>query len=64
MRELEGRYVKPGQREVTIDVEDSRMMYAEVLIPEEDIASIDRGAQVRLVAWAYHDEMFHGERES
>jgi len=61
VKELEGRYVKPGQREVTIDVEDSRTMYAEVLIPEEDIGSINRGAQVRLVTWAYHDEMFYGE---
>jgi multidrug resistance efflux pump len=61
VEELEGRYVKPGQREVTIDVEDSRMMYAEVLIPEEDIGSVDRGARVRLVTWAYHDEMFYGE---
>ena len=61
VKELEGRYVKPGQREVTIDVEDSRNMYAEVLIPEEDIGSLTRGAHVRLVTWAYHDEMFHGE---
>jgi multidrug resistance efflux pump len=61
VKELEGHYVKPGQREVTIDVEDSRMMYAEVLIPEEDIGSIDRGARVRLVSWAYHEEMFYGE---
>ena len=37
------------------------MMYAEVLIPEENIGSIERGRQVRLVTWAYHDEMFHGE---
>jgi len=63
VKELEGqgRYVKPGQREVTIDVEDSRMMRAEVLIPEENIGSIERGARVRLVTWAYHDEMFYGE---
>jgi len=61
VKELEGRYVKPGQREVTIDVEDSRMMYAEVLIPEENIGSIERGGRVRLVTWAYHDEMFYGE---
>jgi len=61
VKELEGRYVKPGQREVTIDVWDSRMMYAEVLIPEENIGSIKRGARVRLVTWTYHDEMFYGE---
>ncbi len=61
VQELEGRYVKPGQREVTIDVEDSRIMYAEVLIPEENIGAIARGARVRLVTWAYHDEMFLGE---
>jgi multidrug resistance efflux pump len=61
VKELEGRYVKPGQREVTIDVEDSRIMYAEVLIPEENIGSIERGARVRLVTWAYHDEKFFGE---
>jgi multidrug resistance efflux pump len=61
VKELEGRYVKPGQREVTIDVEDSRIMYAEVLIPEENIGSVHRGAEVRLVTWAYHDEMFYGE---
>ena len=61
VKELEGRYVKPGQREVTIEVEDSRMMRAEVLIPEENIGSIERGARVRLLTWAYHDEMFYGE---
>jgi putative peptide zinc metalloprotease protein len=61
VQELEGRYVKPAQREVTIDVEDSRIMYAEVLIPEENIGSIRRGARVRLVTWAYHDDMFYGE---
>jgi multidrug resistance efflux pump len=61
VQELEGHYVKPGQREVTIDVEDARRMHAEVLIPEEDIGDIERGDQVRLVTWAYHDEMFHGE---
>lgn len=61
VKELEGRYVKPGQREVTIDVEDSRTMYAEVLIPEEDIGGVTKGDQVRLVTWAYYDEMFYGE---
>ena len=61
VKELEGRYVKPGQREVVIEVEDSRMMYAEVLIPEENIGSIERGVRVRLVTWAYHEEMFYGE---
>jgi putative peptide zinc metalloprotease protein len=61
VQELEGRYVKPGQREVTVDVEDSRMMYAEVLVPEQNIGSIARGARVRLVTWAYHDEKFLGE---
>jgi multidrug resistance efflux pump len=61
VKELEGRYVKPGQREVTVTVEDSRVMYAEVLISEENIGSVKRGAPVRLVTWAYHGEMFHGE---
>ncbi len=61
VQELEGHYVKPGQREVTIDVEDSRMMYAEVLVPEADIGSIKRGVRVRLVTWAFSNEMFYGE---
>jgi len=61
VEELEGRYVKPGQREIAVEVEDSRMMYAEVLVPEENAGHVKRGARVRLVSWAYHDQMFYGE---
>lgn len=60
VKELSGTYVKPGQKELVIEVEDSRVIRAEVLINQEDIAGIEVEDPVRIVVWAYPDVTLEG----
>jgi len=60
VQEMAGAYVKPGQRDLIAQVEDARVLQAEVEIPEEDAASIRLGASVKVVPWSFHDRVFHG----
>lgn len=60
VKELTGTYVKPGQKELVIEVEDSRVIRAEVLIKQEDIAGIEIEDPVRIVVWPYPEVKFEG----
>jgi putative peptide zinc metalloprotease protein len=55
VEEMAGTYVKPGQRDLVAQVEDPRVIEAEVEIAEEDSAGLAVGAGVTLVPWAFHD---------
>jgi len=61
IEELQGTYLKPGQRDLVAQIEDSRVMRAEVQVPEEDVADVRVGARVKVVPWAYHDRVFTGQ---
>lgn len=61
VEELQGAYLKPGQRDLIIQVEDARTLQAEVEVPEEDVGDVRIGARVKVVTWAYHDTTFMGE---
>jgi multidrug resistance efflux pump len=61
VKELAGSYVKPGQTELVIEVEDTRVIRAEVHVQQEDIAGVELGCPVRVVVWAYPDLTFQGE---
>jgi len=58
--ELSGVYLKPGQRDLVVQIEDARTIRAEVEVPEEDVADVRVGAGVKVVPWAFHDVTFHG----
>ncbi len=60
VQEMAGAYVKPGQRDLIAQVEDARVLKAEVEIPEEDAAGVEVGAEVKLVPWAHYDRSFSG----
>jgi len=59
--ELRGIYVKPGQKEAVVEIEDDRRVRAEILVPEEDAGAVKVGSPVRLVTWTYADRIFDGE---
>ncbi len=59
-KELLGQYLKPGQRDLLMRVEDVDVIRAEVEVPEEDAAGIAVGAPVRIVPWTYHERVFEG----
>ncbi len=56
-----GRYLKPGQRDLVATVEDTRILVAEVLVPEEDIDGVEIGNEVSLITWSYPDREFLGQ---
>jgi multidrug resistance efflux pump len=60
VEELAGTYLKPGQRDMVVQIEDARTIRAEVEVPEGDAASVSVGAVVKVVPWAFHDVTFHG----
>jgi multidrug resistance efflux pump len=60
VQDLVGTYVKPGQRDLVVQVEDSRVLQAEVEVPEEDAAGITIGAPVEIAPWAYYNRTFVG----
>lgn len=59
--ELRGVYVKPGQKEAVVEIEDNRRVRVEILVPEEDVGSVEIGSPVRVVTWTYPDRTFDGE---
>ncbi len=59
-QELVGQYLKPGQRDLVLQVEDAEVIRAEVEVPEEVAAGIVVGADVKIVPWTYHDQVFTG----
>ncbi len=61
IEELAGTYLKPGQRDLVVQIEDSRTIRAEVEVPEEDVGGVSVGAEVKVVPWAFHDITFHGK---
>lgn len=61
VEELAGTYLKPGQRDLAVQIEDARVIQAEVEVPEEDAGAVRVGAQVKVVPWAYHDRVFLGK---
>lgn len=61
VEELAGTYLKPGQRDLAVQIEDASVISAEVEVPEEDAAAVRVGAQVKVVPWAYHNRTFLGK---
>jgi putative peptide zinc metalloprotease protein len=60
VEELVGTYLKPGQRDLLMQIEDARGVRAEVEIPEEEGAAVQPGADVQVVPWAFANRTFHG----
>ncbi|HEU4403011.1 MAG TPA: efflux RND transporter periplasmic adaptor subunit, partial [Candidatus Polarisedimenticolia bacterium] len=60
VEELSGIYLKPGQRDLVAQIEDSRTIRAEVEVPEEDVSDLRIGSPVKVATWAYHNVTFHG----
>ncbi|HEU4402205.1 MAG TPA: PqqD family peptide modification chaperone [Candidatus Polarisedimenticolia bacterium] len=60
VEEIAGTYLEPGQRDLVMQIEDSRTVRAEVEVPEADVAAVRLGAPVRVVTWAYHGTTFEG----
>jgi putative peptide zinc metalloprotease protein len=60
IEELAGTYLRPGQRDLVVQIEDSRTIRAEVEVPEEDVGGVSVGAEVKVVPWAFHEVTFHG----
>jgi putative peptide zinc metalloprotease protein len=60
VEELAGTYLKPGQRDMVVQIEDARTIRAEVEVPEGDAGAVSVGAVVKVVPWAFHDVTFHG----
>jgi putative peptide zinc metalloprotease protein len=60
IEEMAGTYLKPGQRDLVVQIEDSRTIRAEVEVPEQDVGAVIVGAEVKVVPWAFHDVTFHG----
>ena len=61
IEEMAGTYLKPGQRDLVVQIEDSRTIRAEVEVPEQDAGAVGVGAEVKVVPWAFHDVTFHGK---
>jgi len=61
VEEMAGTYVKPGQRDLVVEVEDSRVVQAVIEVPEENAPAVRTGATVTLVPWAYFDRSFEGK---
>lgn len=60
VKELRGLYVKPGQKEAVVEIEDSRRARVEILVAEEDIGGVRIDSPVRVVTWTYPDRAFEG----
>ena len=60
VEELAGTYLKPGQRDLVVQIEDSRTIRAEVEVPEEEVTAVNLGAGVEVAPWAFHDVTFKG----
>ena len=60
VEELAGTYLKPGQRDLVVQIEDARTIRAEVEVPEEEVMSVSLGSKVEVAPWAFHDVSFKG----
>jgi multidrug resistance efflux pump len=61
VEELAGIYLKPGQRDLLMQVENARSIRAEIEVPEEDAGDVRIGAPVKVVTWTFADRDFTGE---
>jgi putative peptide zinc metalloprotease protein len=59
--QLQGRYLNPGQRDLVATIADTRVMLAEIEVPEEDIDGVSVGNEVTLYTWSYPDREFVGK---
>ena len=60
IEQISGTYLKPGQRDLVMEIEDARTVQAEVEVSEEEVADVHPGAPVRLIAWTWHDTPIEG----
>ena len=58
--QVSGMYLKPGQRDLVMEIEDSRTVRAEVEVSEEEVGEVLPGAPVRLISWTWHDTPIEG----
>ena len=58
---MKGIYLRPGQRDLLLQVEDNRTIHAEIEVPEEDSADVRIDADVRVATWTFPDERFEGK---
>jgi multidrug resistance efflux pump len=61
VEETAGLYLEPGRRDLVMEIENDRVLRAEIEVPEQDIADVRIEAAVKIVVWAHHDVTFHGE---
>jgi membrane fusion protein YbhG len=61
VQELAGTYLKRGERDLIVQVEDARTVRAVVEVPEEDAAAVPVGSRVEVVLPAHPDQTFVGK---
>jgi putative peptide zinc metalloprotease protein len=61
IEELAGTYLKPGQRDLIVQIEDPRTIQAIVEVPEENAAAVRIGATVKVAPWAFYNRTFLGK---
>ncbi len=59
---LSGKYLSTG--EMLLELEDTRVVYIEIDVPETDIGEVEIGALVRIKGWGYSDQMVVGALSS
>jgi putative peptide zinc metalloprotease protein len=60
VQHLRGRYLQPGQRDLVATIENTKVVVAEIEVPQEDIAGISVGNHVALYTWSYPGRRFEG----
>jgi putative peptide zinc metalloprotease protein len=59
IEQFAGKYLKQGDLFATVEQADS--VQVEIYVPEADVPQVKVGAPVKVVAWAYPYETFHGQ---
>lgn len=59
IEKMVGRVMTKG--DLVVEIEDARMIQAEILVQESDIGQFKNGAKVRLRPWAYPTRSFYGK---
>jgi len=59
LRYLEKSYLEAGQ--TIMEIEDTRKIFVQVVVPESDIHEVETGDRVRLRLWAYPNQQFIGQ---
>jgi multidrug resistance efflux pump len=59
VEQFAGKYLKQGDLFATVEQADS--VQVEIYVPEADVPQVQVGAPVKVVAWAYPYETFHGQ---